>query len=77
MPTYDIKFNPNKLKTFTSYAGVDVVTDANGKVVSGRMLMQEGIVIPELVKGFTRNDRLSEVRAGNDFRSVILELTKE
>ncbi|MBQ2417987.1 MAG: alpha-galactosidase, partial [Alistipes sp.] len=49
----------------------------NGKVVSGRMLMQEGIVIPELIKGYTRNDRLSEVRAGNDFRSVILELTKE
>lgn len=48
----------------------------DGKVVSGRVLMQEGIVIPELVKGFTRNAPLGEVRAGNDFRSVVLELTE-
>ena len=48
----------------------------NGKVVSGRYLMEEGIVIPELVKGFTKNAPLGEVRAGNDFRSVVLELTK-
>ena len=46
----------------------------NGKVVSGRVLMQEGVVIPELVKGMTRNDRQSDVRPGNDFKSVILEL---
>ncbi|MBQ6870101.1 MAG: alpha-galactosidase, partial [Alistipes sp.] len=48
----------------------------NGKVISGRVLMQEGIVIPELVKGFTKNAALGEVRAGNDFRSVVLELTE-
>ena len=48
----------------------------NGKVISGRMLMQEGIVLPELVKGFTKNAPLGEVRAGNDFRSIILELTE-
>ena len=48
----------------------------NGKVVSGKMLMQEGIVLPELVKGFTKNAPLGEVRAGNDFRSIILELTE-
>ncbi|MBP3424063.1 MAG: alpha-galactosidase [Alistipes sp.] len=48
----------------------------NGKVISGRVLMQEGVVIPELVKGFTKNAPLGEVRAGNDFRSVVLELTE-
>ena len=48
----------------------------NGKVVSGRVLMQEGVVIPELVKGMTRNDRQSDVRPGNDFKSVILELVE-
>lgn len=48
----------------------------NGKVISGRVLMQEGIVIPELIKGFTKNAALGEVRAGNDFRSVVLELTE-
>ena len=48
----------------------------NGKTISGRVLMTEGIVIPELVKGRTKNAPLGEVRAGNDFRSVILELTE-
>ena len=48
----------------------------NGKVISGRMLMQEGIVLPELIKGFTKNAPLGEVRAGNDFRSIVLELTE-
>ena len=48
----------------------------SGKTISGRTLMQEGIVIPELVKGYTKNDALGEVRAGNDFRSVILELVE-
>ena len=32
----------------------------NGKVISGRVLMQEGIVIPELVKGFTKNANTRE-----------------
>ena len=48
----------------------------NGKVVSGRVLMQEGIVIPELVKQFSSNAPLSDVRAVNDWRSVVLELTE-
>jgi alpha-galactosidase len=48
----------------------------NGKKISGRTLMQEGIVLPELVKGFTKNAPLGEVRAGNDFRSLVLELTE-
>ena len=48
----------------------------SGKTISGRTLMNEGIVIPELVKGYTKNAALGDVRAGNDFRSVILELTE-
>ena len=48
----------------------------SGKVVSGKFLMSEGIVIPELVKGYTKNAPLGDVRAGNDCRSVILELTE-
>lgn len=48
----------------------------NGKVVSGKFLMEEGVVIPELVKGYTKNAPLSEVRAGNDCRSIVLELTE-
>ena len=48
----------------------------NGKTVSGRVLMNEGVVLPELVKGFTKNAPLGEVRAGNDFRSIVLELTE-
>ena len=48
----------------------------NGKTISGRTLMNEGIVIPELIKGYTKNDALGEVRAGNDFRSLILELVE-
>ena len=48
----------------------------NGKTISGRVLMTEGVVIPELVKGFTKNAALGEVRAGNDFRSIVLELTE-
>ena len=48
----------------------------SGKVISGRVLMQEGIVIPELVKRYTQNKPLGEVRATNDYRSVVLELTE-
>ena len=48
----------------------------NGKVVSGRTLMQEGITIPELTLMFKKNDALSELRAGNDWKSVVLELTE-
>lgn len=48
----------------------------SGKVVSGKMLMQEGIVIPELTKRIKSNEPIGEVRATNDYRSVILELTE-
>lgn len=48
----------------------------SGKVVSGRMLMQEGIVIPELTVRYKSNTELNEMRATNDWRSVILELTE-
>ncbi len=48
----------------------------SGKVISGKMLMQEGIVIPELTKRITSNKPIGEVRATNDYRSVILELTE-
>jgi hypothetical protein len=54
----------------------DKPAEINGKTISGHTLMQEGIVLPELVKGFTKNAPLGEVRAGNDFRSVVLELTQ-
>lgn len=48
----------------------------NGKVVSGKMLMEEGIVIPELSKWYKSNAELNEMRATNDWRSVVLELTE-
>ena len=48
----------------------------SGKVVSGRMLMQEGIIIPELTVRYKSNTELNEMRATNDWRSVILELTE-
>jgi alpha-galactosidase len=48
----------------------------NGKVVSGKMLMEEGIVIPELSKSIKSNEPLSEIRPTNDWKSVILELTE-
>jgi alpha-galactosidase len=48
----------------------------NGKVVSGKMLMQEGVVIPELTKAHKSNAALSELRPTNDWKSVILELTE-
>ncbi len=48
----------------------------NGKVISGKMLMEEGIVIPELSKSYKSNVPLSEIRPTNDWKSVILELTE-
>ena len=48
----------------------------SGKVVSGKMLMEEGIVIPELAKWYKSNVELNEMRATNDWRSVVLELTE-
>ena len=48
----------------------------NGKVISGKMLMQEGVVIPELSKWYKSNVELNDMRATNDWRSVVLELTE-
>jgi alpha-galactosidase len=48
----------------------------SGQVISGRMLMQEGIVIPELTRRYKSNVELNEMRATNDYRSVILEFTE-
>ena len=48
----------------------------DGKVVSGRILMQEGITLPELARTFTKNAALNELRGGNDWKSIILELTE-
>ena len=48
----------------------------NGKVVSGKVLMQEGIAIPELAKTFKLNNAISDLRGGNDWKSVVLELTE-
>jgi alpha-galactosidase len=48
----------------------------SGKVISGKVLMQEGVVIPELTKRYVSNVPLSEVRPTNDWRSVVLELTE-
>lgn len=49
----------------------------NGKVVSGRLLMEEGIVIPEFTKRNKGNKPISELRESNDFHSAILELVAE
>ena len=48
----------------------------SGKTISGKMLMEEGIVIPELTNRYKSNVALSEVRATNDWRSIVLELTE-
>ena len=48
----------------------------DGKVVSGRVLMQEGIVLPELVKLYTQNHSLGQMRGSNDYRSIVLSLTE-
>ena len=48
----------------------------SGKTISGKMLMEEGIVIPELTNRYKSNVPLSEVRATNDWRSIVLELTE-
>ena len=48
----------------------------SGKVISGKVLMQEGIVLPELARSIKSNEPLSEIRPTNDWKSVILELTE-
>ncbi len=48
-----------------------------GKTVSGKLLMEEGIVIPELTRRVKGNRPISDIRESNDYRSVILELIAE
>ena len=46
----------------------------DGKVVSGRFLMEEGLVIRELTAGSSRRTPYNDIRDMNDFRSCIIEL---
>ncbi len=46
----------------------------DGKVVSGRFLMEEGVIIPELTKKSSRRTPYNDIRDMNDFRSHIIEL---
>lgn len=46
----------------------------DGRTVSGRFLMDEGIVIKELTKGSSRRTPYNDIRDMNDFRSHILEV---
>lgn len=48
--------------------------ELDGKVVSGRYLMEEGVVIRELTKESSRREPYNDIRDMNDFRSCILEL---
>lgn len=46
----------------------------DGKIVSGRFLMEEGIVIRELTAGSSRRTPYNDIRDMNDYRSHIIEL---
>ena len=46
----------------------------DGKVVSGRYLMEEGIVLKELTKEYSMRGYINDIRNMNDFKSCILEL---
>ena len=46
----------------------------DGKVVSGRYLMEEGIVLKELTKEYSMRGNINDIRNMNDFKSCILEL---
>lgn len=46
----------------------------DGKVVSGRFLMEEGMVLKELNKSYSRTKPFNDIREMNDYRSFILEL---
>ena len=48
-----------------------------GRVVSGRLLMEEGVVIPELTRRVKGNHPINDLRESNDYRSVVFELTAE
>ena len=70
--------NPNAKYTIREVAPefVNKPVKISGKTISGKMLMEEGIVMPELTNRYKSNEPLSEVRATNDWRSVVLELTE-
>ena len=70
--------NPNAKYTIREVAPefVNKPVKISGKTISGKMLMEEGIVMPELTNRYKSNVPLSEVRATNDWRSVVLELTE-
>ena len=70
--------NPNAKYTIREVAPefVNKPVKISGKTISGKMLMEEGIVIPELTNRYKSNEPLSEVRATNDWRSIVLELTE-
>jgi alpha-galactosidase len=46
----------------------------DGKIVSGRYLMEEGIVMKELNMESSRRTPYNDIRDTNDYRSYILEL---
>ncbi len=48
-----------------------------GKVVSGRILMEEGVIIPELISRVKGNRPINDLRESNDYRSIVLELIAE
>ena len=48
--------------------------ELDGKIVSGRYLMEEGVVIRELTAGTSRRTPYNDIRDTNDYRSCILEL---
>ena len=70
--------NPNAKYTIREVAPefVNKPVKISGKTISGKMLMEEGIVMPELTNRYKSNVPLSEVRATNDWRSIVLELTE-
>lgn len=54
--------------------GIGKLIELDGKIVSGRYLMDEGIVIKELTIHTSRRIPYNDIRDMNDFRSCILEL---
>ena len=48
--------------------------EIDGKVVSGRYLMEEGIVIRELANDVSLRGQINDIRNMNDYKSCILEL---
>jgi alpha-galactosidase len=48
--------------------------ELDGKIVSGRYLMEEGVVIKELTTESSRRTPYNDIRDTNDYRSCILEL---